>query len=181
MRKPRLSLPISPRPPRILCVPCVKSFRRCNKRRLSGRSPPLPFDGAVELGAAKQDDEREPDPGEESHRGSKIAVDAVVAAESLHVPAEEKRRENPEQRSRHGTPAQPWPRPASMTGKKPVGRTQHKRVEDTEEGQLQECEGRAHVFAERALEPYSHDAAEGTGSAWEADEHRTNAQNIDGQ
>jgi hypothetical protein len=50
---------------------------------------------AIDLGAQKENDKRDPDPGKESHCGAETAVGAIVGSESLHVPTEEKSAQNP--------------------------------------------------------------------------------------
>src|ERR1700749_1717932 len=62
---------------------------------------------AIEVGAEKKNNQRQPDPGEETHHRAERAIDAVVTAEVLDIPGEHRRTRNPERRGGDAAPCQP--------------------------------------------------------------------------
>src|SRR5437763_345041 len=76
----------------------------------------LPLGLANDLRARKQNDQRQPHPGQEAHGPSEFAIDAVISAEMSGIPAEKKCAQNPGSRGDGAPPA--YPSPACM---RPVG------------------------------------------------------------
>src|SRR6185312_2511319 len=50
---------------------------------------------AIDLSAEEENHQGKPDPGQKAHRGSEIAVDAIVAAEIVNIPSEQQCSQNP--------------------------------------------------------------------------------------
>src|SRR6185312_3865134 len=69
----------------------------------------LALELAIDLGTEQQNHQRKPQPGEEPHRRAEVAIDAVVAAEMLDIPAEQPRACEPEQRCGGTSPGDPAP------------------------------------------------------------------------